>query len=53
VKLELEASRGQGIKLQHFAAVFENRAERSQREILLFIYRTGSGRGMQVTEIPL
>jgi radical SAM superfamily enzyme YgiQ (UPF0313 family) len=53
VKQELEASRGQGVKLQHFAAVFENRAELGPREVQLFIYRTGSGRGLQVTQIQL
>jgi len=52
-KQELEASRGLGVKLQHFAAVFENRVEAGPRELLLFIYRTESGRGLQVTELCL
>jgi radical SAM superfamily enzyme YgiQ (UPF0313 family) len=53
VKQELEASHGQGIKLQHFATVFENRVEPGPREVWLFIYRTGRGQGLQVTEIQL
>lgn len=53
VSQELAATRGQGIKLQHFAAAFENRCDPGQRELVVFFYRTGSGQGMQVSEVTL
>jgi radical SAM superfamily enzyme YgiQ (UPF0313 family) len=53
LRQELDACRGQGIKLQHFAAAFENRPTAGPRDLLLYLYRTGSGQGMQVSEHKL
>ena len=45
-----EAIRGQGIKLQYFAAAFNKLDETGGRSARLFCYLTGSGRRMQVEE---
>ena len=45
-----EAIRGQGIKLQYFAAVFNHLDDTGQRSVRLFCYLSGSGRKMQVEE---
>ncbi|MCM2265270.1 MAG: B12-binding domain-containing radical SAM protein [Desulfuromonadales bacterium] len=45
--------RGQGIKLQHFAAVFRHlpeAGEQANRSVGLFLYRTSSGTGLLVEE---
>lgn len=53
VRRETESVKGQGIKIQHFAAVFERLPERSGREVLLFFYLTRTGEGMRVKEVRL
>ncbi|HKI50565.1 MAG TPA: DUF4080 domain-containing protein [Geothermobacteraceae bacterium] len=53
IRKERDDCRGQGIKLQHFAAVFEARQAADQRDLLLFIYRTRNGQGMRVSELNL
>lgn len=50
---ETAAIRGQGIKLQHFAAVFSHLPERAGRQVRLFLYLSRSGKGMQVREVIL
>lgn len=45
-----EAIRGQGIKLQYFAAAFKELDEKGRRSARLFCYLTGTGRRMQVEE---
>jgi anaerobic magnesium-protoporphyrin IX monomethyl ester cyclase len=45
--------RGQGVKIQHFAAVFSRLPDRPARAVLLFLYLTRSGGGMTIREIPL
>jgi len=42
------AVRGQGIKLQHFAAIFSCLPEQSGRTLLLFLYKTRSGEGRTI-----
>jgi anaerobic magnesium-protoporphyrin IX monomethyl ester cyclase len=44
------AIRGQGIKLQYFAAVFRHLPDTAGRTVCLFLYRTRSGAGMTVEE---
>jgi anaerobic magnesium-protoporphyrin IX monomethyl ester cyclase len=45
-----EAVRGQGIKLQHFAAAFHHLPAERGRTVCLFLYRTQSGQGISVEE---
>jgi len=45
--------RGQGIKIQYFAAVFRRLPELVGPTVLVFLYLTGSGRKMEVKEIFL
>ena len=52
VRQEQEAIKGQGIKLQHFAAVFRRLPDRKGRTVLLFLYFTETGRGLRVAEYP-
>ncbi len=40
--------RGQGIKLQHFAAVFRHLPAMQGRTVCLFLYRSKTGEGLQV-----
>ena len=42
--------RGQGIKLQHFAAVFTSLPVAGQRSVCLFCYLTAAGQKMRVAE---
>lgn len=51
VRREQETIKGQGIKLQHFAAAFRRLAEESGRTVLLFLYFTETGQGLRVEEI--
>lgn len=51
VREETESLHGRGIKLQHFAAVFHHLPEGQERRVLLFLYLTETGKGMQVREI--
>ncbi len=53
VKEETTAVHGKGIKVQHFAAVFSRLPEHPGRTVLLFVYLTRTGEGMQVREISL
>ncbi len=53
VRSETEAIKGQGIKLQHFAARFRKLPELEGETILVFIYLTQTGAGMQVKELRL
>ena len=50
VQEKTEAIKGQGIKLQHFAAAFSTIHTSGQRTVHLFCYLTGTGRKMQVEE---
>jgi anaerobic magnesium-protoporphyrin IX monomethyl ester cyclase len=50
VRREAAAVRGQGIKLQHFAAAFRHLPETGGRTVCLFLYRIRSGAGMTVEE---
>ncbi len=52
-RAEQEAIKGRGIKQQHFAAVFEHEGGLSKRTVILFLYLTETGKGMQVKEIQL
>ena len=51
VRQETAAIRGQGIKLQHFAAAFSHLPETAGRQVRLFLYLTRSGTGMEVREV--
>jgi anaerobic magnesium-protoporphyrin IX monomethyl ester cyclase len=42
--------RGQGVKLQHFAAAFRHLPGSGGRTVCLFLYRVRSGGGMTVEE---
>ncbi len=53
VRQEQEAIKGQGIKLQHFAARFRRLPDHPGPTLLLFLYFTETGRGLRVREIPL
>ena len=53
VQRETAAVRGQGIKIQHFAAAFSRLPDHPERTVLLFLYLTRTGEGMEVREIPL
>jgi radical SAM superfamily enzyme YgiQ (UPF0313 family) len=52
-RAEQNAIKGQGIKLQHFAAVFHHLPDLTGRTVLVFFYFTESCRGMQVRELSL
>ncbi len=45
--------RGQGVKLQHFAAVFRGGQATARRRVIIFLYLTRTGEGMRVEEWPL
>lgn len=53
VRTETEALRGQGIKLQHFAALFHRLEDNPGRQVLLFLYLTRSGGGQEVREVKI
>ncbi len=53
VREEVLRVRGQGIKVQYFAAVFRCLPELSGPTVLVFFYLTGSGRKMEVKEVFL
>ncbi len=53
VQTETAELRGQGIKVQHFAASFSHLPDFSGRQILLFLYLTQTGKKMIVREIPV
>ncbi len=53
VALETEAVRGEGVKIQHFAALFSRLPGLGGRTPLLFLYLTRPGRGLEVRTIPL
>lgn len=53
VRQQQETIKGQGIKLQHFAARFRHLPDRPGPTLLLFLYYTETGRGLRVEEIPL
>ena len=50
VQEKTEAIKGQGIKLQYFAAAFSTIHTPGQRTVHLFCYLTGTGRKLQVDE---
>jgi anaerobic magnesium-protoporphyrin IX monomethyl ester cyclase len=50
VQEKTEVIKGQGIKLQYFAAAFSTIHNSAQRTVHLFCYLTGTGRKMQVEE---
>ncbi len=50
VQRESAALRGQGVKLQHFAAAFRYLSGTKGRTVCLFLYQTRSGTGLQVAE---
>jgi anaerobic magnesium-protoporphyrin IX monomethyl ester cyclase len=50
VQEKTEAIKGQGIKLQYFAAIFSTIHTTKKRTLHLFCYLTGTGRKMQVEE---
>lgn len=45
--------KGSGVKLQHFAAPFSHLPDQDGRTVLLFLYLTRSGDGMEVREVLL
>lgn len=51
VRRETEGTRGRGTKVQHFAAVFRRLPGLGGRTVLLFLYLTRAGGGMEVREI--
>jgi anaerobic magnesium-protoporphyrin IX monomethyl ester cyclase len=53
VRQETDPLRGQGVKLQHFAAVFTTLPGMTGRTILLFLYLVRSGEGMEVIELTV
>jgi len=53
VREEQDAIKGQGIKLQHFAAAFRTLPNLNERTVLVFLYLTAPGKGMQVKEVSL
>ena len=53
VRAETAALHGQGIKLQHFAAVFQHLPAAPGRQLRLFLYRTAPGTGLTVEEVRL
>ncbi len=48
-----EKLRGEGVKVQYFAAPFAHLPDFPDGTLLLFVYRTRSGQGLAVSEIPL
>jgi anaerobic magnesium-protoporphyrin IX monomethyl ester cyclase len=53
VREEQDTIKGQGIKLQHFAAAFHHLPGQTGRSVLVFLYLTETGRGMRVIERAL
>lgn len=53
VQQESEAVKGKGVKVQHFAAVFERLPGLAGRTAVLFLYLTRTGEGMRVEELKL
>lgn len=52
VRRKQEAIKGQGIKLQHFAARFRQLPDHPRPTLLLFLYYTETGRGLRVEDYP-
>jgi len=50
---EIQSVKGTGTKVQHFAAVFERLPGLTRRTVLLFLYKTRAGEGMEVGEVIL
>jgi anaerobic magnesium-protoporphyrin IX monomethyl ester cyclase len=50
IEQEIAALRGQGVKLQYFAAVFYHLPDTAGRTVRLFLYRSRSGETMTVKE---
>jgi anaerobic magnesium-protoporphyrin IX monomethyl ester cyclase len=50
IEEKTEKIRGQGIKLQYFAAIFTSRAAKEERTVHLFCYLTATGQKMQIEE---
>ena len=50
VQKKTEQIKGQGIKLQYFAAIFTTLQQAEQRSVALFLYLTQTGKKMQVEE---
>jgi len=53
VRKKFASVKGMGIKLQHFAAIFEHLPALPDRTVLLFFYKTRTGQGMEVEEVIL
>jgi radical SAM superfamily enzyme YgiQ (UPF0313 family) len=53
VREEILKVKGQGIKVQYFAAAFRRLPGLEKATVLVFFYLTGSGRKLEVKEIPL
>ncbi|PLX88244.1 MAG: B12-binding domain-containing radical SAM protein [Desulfuromonas sp.] len=53
VRVEVQAARTTGGKLQHFAAVFHHLPEMSGRTVVLFLYLTRSACPLEIEEITL
>jgi anaerobic magnesium-protoporphyrin IX monomethyl ester cyclase len=53
VRQEMEAVKGQNIKVQYFVAAFKRLPGLTCRTILLFLYLTKTGEAMQVKELEL
>ncbi len=51
VRLETDAVKGRGIKLQFFAAVFRHLSQNEGRTVALFLYLTRTGRAMEVRTV--
>jgi anaerobic magnesium-protoporphyrin IX monomethyl ester cyclase len=50
VQKRTDEIKGQGIKLQYFAAVFSTLHNAMERSVYLFLYLTQTGKKMQVEE---
>lgn len=53
IKEQLDAIKGQGIKLQHFSCCFKHLSATKQRQIHLFQYLSASGKKMEISEHTL
>ncbi|MCP3176978.1 DUF4080 domain-containing protein [Desulfuromonas sp. KJ2020] len=53
VQAETAAVKGQGVKVQHFAAAFDHLPDFPARTLMLYLYLTRTGQGLEVREIPL
>lgn len=52
VRQKQETIKGQGIKLQHFAARFRHLPDHPRPTLMLFLYYTETGRGLRVEDYP-